>query len=420
MKPGLYMVLFTWDNNLSDERGSEMKYSEACGEKISKLAFGTMRLPLLEDGSIDQEQVNEMTDYAIANGINYFDTAYPYHNGLSEIAIGKALAKYPRDSFYLVTKFPGHQIMKKYNCAGIFEEQLSKCGVEYFDFYLLHNVYENSVPTYKNEEYGIIDYFVKQKELGRIRHLGFSTHARAENLEGILDYLGDKIEFCQIQLNYMDWTLQDAKRKIGLLGSRGIPVMVMEPVRGGKLADLGEENNAKLKALRPDESIASWAFRWLMEIPEVTTVLSGMSSFEQMKDNVRTFNEGEPLTCEEWEMLLDLAETMKKGVPCTACRYCCDGCPMELDIPMLLAGYNDLKYASAFTVSMQMDGTPKEKWPDNCIGCGACAAVCPQHIEIPDVLAEFAEMLRTGPSWADLCREREEAAERLRAQGQQK
>lgn len=397
-----------------------MIYKEACGDRISRLAFGTMRLPQ-KDGTIDQEQVNRMTDYAIENGVNYFDTAYPYHDGKSELAIGEALSKHPRDSFFLADKFPGHQFMKKYDCEGIFREQLAKCRVEYFDFYLLHNIYENSFPTYKNEEYGIIDYFVEQKRQGKIRHLGFSTHARAENLEDILDYLeskfGEKPDFCQIQINYMDWTLQDAKSKVDLLNSRGIPIMVMEPVRGGKLADLGEENNARLKAARPDESIASWAFRWLIEVPGVATVLSGMSSFEQMQDNVKTFSEEKPLTDEERDMLMDIAESLKQGVPCTACRYCCEGCPMELDIPMLLAGYNDLKFQSSMTVVMQMDGTPKDKWPHSCIGCGACAAVCPQQIEIPEVMKEFADMLDKAPSWAELCRQREEAAEKLRQNG---
>ena len=391
-----------------------MQYSKMCGEEISRLAFGTMRLPLKEDGSIDQAQVEEMTDYALAHGVNYFDTAYPYHDGCSEIAIGRALAKHPRESFKLVTKFPGHQFMKEYDCKGIFEEQLAKCQVEYFDFYLLHNIYENSFSTYKNEQYGIIDYFVKQKELGKIKHLGFSTHARAENLEEILDYLGDRIEFCQIQLNFVDWTLQEAEKKVELLKSRGIPVVVMEPVRGGKLTDLGEENNARLKSLRPEESIAAWSFRWLMRIPEVATILSGMSNLDQMKDNIKTFSEGAPLSENEWELMLQIAGTMKAGVPCTACRYCCAGCPMGLDIPMLLAGYNDLKFASAMTVKMQMDGTPEDKWPDKCIGCGACAAVCPQHIDIPGVLKEFYQMLKTGPTWEELCRQREEAAERLR------
>ena len=391
-----------------------MKYKETFGENISALAFGTMRLPLLEDGSIDQDQVQMMTDFAIENGVNYFDTAYPYHNGLSELSIGKALAKYPRDSFYLADKFPGHQHMKKYDCDGIFNEQLSKCGVDYFDFYLYHNVCENSFDTYTNEAFGIKEYFIEQKKKGRIRHLGLSTHAKTENLEKVLDYFGDCIEFVQIQLNYMDWDLQDAKEKVRILRDRGLPIIVMEPVRGGKLADLGEERNALLKSLRPDESVASWAFRWLQEIPEIATVLSGMSSFDQMKDNVATFSGGEPLSPDEQAKLLEIAESMKVGAPCTACRYCCEGCPMGLDIPMLIASYNDMKFQSGFTVPMQMDALPNEKRPESCIACGACASVCPQQIDIPGVMSEFSEMLKDGPHWAEICREREEAAEKLR------
>ena len=391
-----------------------MKYNQACGERISALAFGTMRLPLLEDGSIDQTQVEKMTDYAIENGVNYFDTAYPYHNGYSELSIGKALAKYPRESFMLADKFPGHQHMKKYDCDGIFNEQLEKCGVDYFDFYLYHNVCENSFDTYTDEAHGIREYFIKQKSLGRIRHLGLSTHAKAENLEKMLDYFGDCIEFVQIQLNYIDWELQDAKRKVQILRDRGLPIMVMEPVRGGKLADLGEERNALLKSLRPDESIASWAFRWLQEIPEVATVLSGMSDFAQMQDNIATFSGGEPLSGDEQAKLAEIAESMKVGAPCTACRYCCDGCPMGLDIPMLIASYNDMKFQSGFTVPMQMDALPAEKRPESCIGCGACAQVCPQQIEIPAIMVEFSEMLKNGPHWAEICRAREEAAEKMR------
>lgn len=392
-----------------------MKFKEACGEKVSALGFGTMRLPLLEDGSIDQEQVFKMTDYAYEHGINYFDTAYPYHNGTSELAIGKALAKYPRESFFLADKFPGHQHMKKYDCKGIFEEQLEKCGVDYFDFYLYHNVCENSFATYTNEEYGIKDFFIEEKKNGRIRHLGLSTHARAENLEEILDYFGDVIEFVQIQLNYMDWDLQDAKKKVEIIGKRGLPIIVMEPVRGGKLTDLGDANNEILKGMRPDESIVSWAFRWLQNIPEVAIVLSGMSNFEQMKENIDTFSEGEPLSDDEWNKVLEIADSMKVGAPCTACRYCCDGCPMELEIPTLIAAYNDMKFQTGFTIPMQMDALPDEKRPESCIGCGACAAVCPQQIDIPAVMSEFSEMLKNGPHWAELCRQREEAAEKLRA-----
>lgn len=393
-----------------------MKYREACGEKVSALGFGMMRLPLLEDGSIDQDQVQRMVDYAMEKGVNYYDTAYPYHNGMSELSAGKALSKYQRDSYFLANKFPGHQHMKKYDCKGIFEEQLEKCRVDYFDFYLYHNVCENCYATYTNEEYGIRDYFIEQKKLGRIRHLGLSSHARSENLEEILDYFGDCIEFVQIQLNYVDWDLQDAKRKVEILGDRGLPVIVMEPLRGGKLADLGEENNALLKAMRPEESIASWSFRWLQTLPEVSIVLSGMSAFEQMKDNIRTFSTGEPLSDEEKNTLTRIADSMKVGAPCTACRYCTEGCPMELDIPMLIAAYNDLKFQTALAVPMQMDALPAEKRPESCIGCGACAQVCPQQIDIPGVMSEFSELLAKGPSWAELCRQREEAAEKLRAE----
>lgn len=392
-----------------------MKYNQLCGEKVSALGFGAMRLPLLEDKSIDQEQVQRMTDYAMEHGVNYYDTAYPYHNGYSELSLGQALAKYPRESYLLADKFPGHQHMKKYDCEGIFNESLSKCGVEYFDFYLYHNVCENSFATYTNEEYGIRDFFIEQKKQGRIRHLGMSTHAKAENLEKVLDYFGDCIEFVQIQLNYIDWNLQDARRKVEILRERGLPVIVMEPLRGGKLADLGEKNNALLKSLRPDDSIASWSFRWLQEIPEVATVLSGMSDFAQMKDNVATFSSGEPLSGDEQAALMEIAESMKVGAPCTACRYCCEGCPMGLDIPMLIAGYNDMKFQTGFTVPMQMDALPGEKRPENCIGCGACAQVCPQQIDIPAVMAEFSEMLKNGPHWAEICRQREEAAEKMKA-----
>lgn len=389
-----------------------MEYVEVCGEKISRLAFGTMRFPKLEDGSLDSDQIQAMTDYAIANGVNYFDTAWPYHDGLSEVEIGKALSKYPRESFYLADKYPGHQVMKDYDPAKIFEKQLEKCGVEYFDFYLLHNINEMCFDVYKDPQWDILNYFIEQKKQGRIKHLGLSTHARAENLPAILDYMGDNAEFCQIQLNYIDWTLQNAKAKVEELNKRNIPIWIMEPVRGGKLADVNK-NNDKLKAARPDESIASWAFRWLMKVDGVATVLSGMSNMDQMKDNIKTFSEGEDLSDDEWNMLLDVAEDLKVGVPCTTCWYCCEGCPKELDIPMLIAGYNDLKFQSGVTVGIQMDGTPKDKWPDQCIGCGACARVCPQHIDIPAVLKEFSDMLNSGPNWTQICKEREAAAERL-------
>ena len=393
-----------------------MKMNEACGVTLSRLGFGCMRLPLAADGRIDDHELQHMVDYAVAHGVNYFDTAWPYHGGHSELAVGKALSKYPRDSWYLADKYPGHQIASAYNPAEIFEEQLKKCGVEYFDFYLLHNVYENSFGVYTDPKWDILNYFKEQKRLGRIRHLGFSSHARPDTLEKFLDYAGDSMEFCQIQLNYLDWTLQDAKAKYDLLTARNIPVWVMEPLRGGKLASLAEEDEDRMQALRPEESIASWSFRWLQNLPNVKVVLSGMTDFEQMVDNVRTFTGGSPQTAAEASLLAEIAEGLKDALPCTRCRYCCEGCPMQLDIPMLIHAYNDLKFAKSMTVPMQMDALPEDKKPSACIGCGACAAVCPQKIDIPAAMAEFADRLANTTSWAELCRQREEAARKLKAQ----
>ncbi|MBQ8094947.1 MAG: aldo/keto reductase [Clostridia bacterium] len=393
-----------------------MMYNDACGENLSRLGFGCMRLPLTADNAIDQVELDKMVDYAIAHGVNYFDTAFPYHGGQSETAIGKSLKRYPRSQWYLASKYPGHQISASYNPAEIFEEQLKKCGVDYFDFYLLHNVYENSMGVYTDPKWGILDYFVEQKRLGRIRHLGFSSHARTETLEKFLDYAGNTMEFCQIQLNYLDWTLQDAKGKYELLTARNMPVWVMEPLRGGKLASLNEADEAKLKALRQDESIASWSFRWLQKLPNVKIVLSGMSAFDQMVDNVATFSGGTAQSRDESVLLESIAESMKDALPCTRCRYCCDGCPMKLDIPMLIHAYNAVKFAKSMTVSMQFDALPEDKRPSACIACGSCAAVCPQNIDIPGALAELTEMIANMPSWAEICRQREEA-ERKRKEG---
>lgn len=393
-----------------------VKSNDFKGISLSRLGFGAMRLPLNEDGSINEELTQQIVDYAIANGVNYFDTAYPYHGGYSELVIGKCLKKYPRESFYLATKYPGHQISSSYDPADVFETQLKKCGVDYFDFYLLHNVCENSLGVYEDARWGIVDYFVRQKELGRIKHLGFSTHANPETLRIILDKFGEHMEFCQMQLNYLDWTLQDAKTKCDILNEYNIPIWVMEPVRGGKLANLNEEQMAMLKAIRPDESAAAWAFRWLMDIKGVTMILSGMSDMEQMKENIETFSNGETLSGEETELLYRLAETMKNSLPCTGCRYCCDGCPMGLDIPKLISYYNEVRFSTGgTTVSMYLDSLPEDKRPSACIGCGACAAVCPQGIDIPAAMQDFADTVPKLIDWGKVCKEREEAAKRMKS-----
>ena len=377
-------------------------------DTLSLLGFGTMRFPLKEDKNVDEEQVQAMVDYAMAHGVNYFDTAYPYHDGASEGIIGRALSRYPRESFRLADKYPGHQIATSYDPAAIFEEQLKKCGVEYFDYYLLHNVYERSAQVYMDPKWGIWDYFREQKRLGRIKHLGFSSHSNLETLKEFLDYCGEDVDFCQIQLNYLDWTLLRGKEQYDLLTERGIPVWVMEPVRGGKLARLPEESEARLKALRPDESIPAWGFRFLQGLPNVKMILSGMSSMEQMVDNVKTFETRIPLTEEELSALMETAEGLKEGVPCTACRYCVKSCPMGLDIPFLLELSNSARIAEALTVVMRVQGLPEEKQPTACIGCGACAQNCPQKIDIPGELAAFSERMKSFPDWEALCRKREE------------
>ena len=387
------------------------------GEKLSGLGFGTMRLPLIPggtQGSIDQAELDAMVDFAIANGVNYFDTAYPYHEGLSELAIGKSLSRYPRETWNLATKFPGHQIMKAYNPAEVFEEQLEKCGVEYFDYYLLHNVNEKSIRTYMDPKWGIMDYFISQKHAGKIRHLGFSSHGELATLHEFIGAYGDELEFCQIQLNYLDWTLQKAKEKYDYLTEAGLGVWVMEPVHGGKLTKLDVVSEEELRALRSEESIPAFAFRFLQRLPNVKMILSGMSNLDQMKDNVKTFSERKALTDEETDVILGVAERLKNAVPCTGCRYCCDGCPMGIDIPKLIAFYNEAKLAPSFNLEIAVSSVPEEHMPSACIGCGQCAAICPQNLDIPSLMPEMDAEFRKLPSWVEVCKQREAAAEALK------
>lgn len=391
-----------------------MIYREFKGKSLSRLGFGLMRLPE-KDGRIDEELTEKMIALAIENGVNYFDTAFPYHGGMSEVVAGKILAKYPRDSYYLATKFPGHQIADSYNAEEIFETQLRKCGTDYFDFYLLHNVYEKSLEVYSDKRWGIIDYLKKQREAGRIKHLGFSSHGRLDNLREFLDLYGDDMEFCQIQLNYLDWTLQGAKEKYDLLCKRGIPVWVMEPVRGGRLAKLGEVPEKIFASMREGASDASFAMRFLQRLDGVGVVISGMSSLEQVEDNLKTFAQADPLTDAETDKLFEIAEGMKNSLPCTACRYCTEQCPMELDIPTIIAAFNDVRFGleGGLTAAMQMQALPKDKLPSACIGCGACAAMCPQNIDIPAAMTEFSAALEKLPDWEKISKIRGEEAKQF-------
>ena len=373
-----------------------MIYNDFQGLKLSALGMGNMRLPVLDgnDNNIDVDAAKEMIAFCMNSGINYYDTAYGYHGGNSELVVGQLLKNYERSSFYLASKFPGYDLSNMPKVREIFEEQLEKCQVEYFDFYMFHNVCEMNIDEYLNPEFGIFDYLMEQKQNGRIRHLGFSTHGDIECITRFLNAYGKCMEFGQLELNYFDYRFQDAKGKVELLDEWNIPVWVMEPVRGGQLAELSPEAADKLKQARPDEDIPAWAFRFLQSIPSVTVTLSGMSNMEQLKANISTYAESRPLDEAEMQLILGIADEMisKTSVPCTGCHYCVSKCPKGLDIPFLLKQYNEAMVAGAgeFIAPMALSSIAKEKQPECCINCHSCEKVCPQTIKIPEELKKFA------------------------------
>ena len=375
-----------------------MIYKDFKGKRISLYGMGAMRLPIIDgdDSRIDEAATFEMVDYAMEHGVNYFDTAWGYHGGNSETVMGKALARHPRDSYYLADKFPGYDLSNMDKVRGIFEEQLRKCGVDHFDFYLIHNVCELNIDAYLDPKHGIHDYLVEQKRNGRITHLGFSVHGSYDVMKRFLDAYGKDMEFCQVQLNYVDWGFQDAKAKVELLRSIGIPCWVMEPVRGGRLANLSEAEADVLKGMRPDEAPVAWAFRFLQSIPEVTVILSGASSMEQMRQNIAICEEDRPLDGKEMERLLALGRSMvdAKAAPCTACRYCLSHCPKGIDIPRMIELYNEHVFTGGgFIAPMALAAVPQDRQPSACIGCGKCAEVCPQQIDIPGIMKDFIQKL---------------------------
>ncbi len=375
-----------------------MIYRDFQDLKLSALGLGTMRLPLIDGkyDQIDESAAKEMFAYAMEQGINYYDTAFGYHEGQSEIVTGKLLRQYPRESYYIATKFPGYDLSNMTKVEEIFEKQLEKTGLDYFDFYLFHNVNETNIDAYLDPQYGIYEYLLEQKNNGRIRHLGFSTHGDLDVMKRFLEAYGEHMEFCQIQLNYVDWTLQKAKEKVELIASYNIPVWVMEPLRGGKLANITDEDKQELAALRPDETVPAWGFRFLQSIPQVTMVLSGMSNFTQLKENIETFSQDKPLNETEMNGLLHVADNMMKRIvlPCTACRYCTEKCPQGLNIPALLEIYNEYCFTGGgFLPAMQLSVIPEDKQPKACIGCRSCEAVCPQQIKISEAMKDFAEKM---------------------------
>ena len=375
-----------------------MIYKQFQNLKLSALGFGCMRLPTVDgnDANVNEEEAAKLIARAMEAGVNYYDTAWGYHAGSSETVMGRILKEYPRDSFYLADKFPGYDLSNMDKVEEIFDRQLEKCQVDHFDFYLFHNICEMNIDAYLDPKFHIYDSLMARKKAGQIKHLGFSAHGDLNTMKRFLDAYGKDMEFCQIQLNWLDWGFQDAKGKVALLQERNIPVWVMEPLRGGKLAKLADEYAEKLKQLRPDESIPAWSFRFLQSLPAATVILSGMSSMDQVEDNLKTFQEDKSLSGSERKILLDIANSMtaRTSVPCTACRYCTTHCPQGLDIPMLLELYNEHSFTGGgFIAPMRIAQLPDEKKPSACVGCRSCEAVCPQQIKISEALASFAAKL---------------------------
>ena len=379
-----------------------MVYRDFQGMKLSNLGMGCMRLPVIggKDDQVDEEAAARMLEYALSKGVNYIDTAWGYHSGNSELVMGKLLAGYDRDSYYLATKFPGYDLSNFGKEEEIFEKQLEKLKTDHIDFYLMHNICELNIDSYLNaEKYHTLEYFLKQKKEGRIRHLGFSVHGSLQVMEKFLKAYGEYMEFCQIQLNYVDWHFQDAQSKVNLLRSLHIPIWVMEPLRGGMLVRLPEEEEKKLKEMRPQEDMIDWAFRFLQSIPEVTVILSGMSSFEQIQENISIFEVEKPLSKFEEMMLVRAGDRMsaKDAVPCTACHYCAPHCPQEIDIPYMISLYNEHAYTGGgFIAPMALNAIPEGQRPQACLQCHSCEEVCPQQLPISDILADFATRISEG------------------------
>lgn len=357
---------------------------EKLGIDVSILGFGCMRFPTI-DGKINEPLAEKMLDEAYAAGINYFDTAFPYHNGESEPFVGKVMSKYDRASYYLATKLPTWNVANMDDAKRIFELQRSRIDQNYIDFYLIHALNRDSWE--KMRDLGVVEYLKEQKAEGKIKYLGFSFHDSYEVFEEIINYTD--WDFCQIQLNYMDTDEQAGMRGYQLTESRNIPLVIMEPIKGGLLANLPEEVTKPFTRIDPTKSLASWALRWVASLPNVKVVLSGMSDSEQVCDNLDTFCDFKEMSEEEHRAVEEVGEALKKRVNngCTGCRYCMP-CPAGVNIPRNFAIWNRFGiYENAEDAKRQWNHElPESEKAKNCIECGKCEGVCPQKLNIREDL----------------------------------
>lgn len=370
----------------------EKRKLEKLGIETSLLGFGCMRFPTTPDGKIDEAEAERMMDKAIASGVNYIDTAYPYHNGESEPLVGKVLKKYDRSSFYLATKLPLWAVKSVDDAKRIFEEQLQRLQTDYIDFYLLHAV--NKEKWEEMKALGVVDYCAKLKEEGKIRYYGFSFHDDYEVFDEIIRYRD--WDFCQIQYNYMDTEEQAGDKGYALAESLGIPLVIMEPIKGGSLANFSDDINAKFREMDPDKSIASYALRWVGSHSNVKVILSGMSTMQQVEDNLKTFIDFSPLSDEEENKIKAIVEELRSRVQngCTGCRYCMP-CPAGVNIPGNFQVWN--RYHMYRTYDHVKGAWEKELKDEekakNCIKCGKCEALCPQKLSIRDNLVQVQKDL---------------------------
>ena len=374
--------------------------------KEQRFGFGCMRLPILETGhpeTFDYEKIATLFDAYLAKGFRYFDTAYTYHGYECEKALKKLLIeRYPRDAFELATKMPLRDFKDAEDMAAIFEEQLTNCGVDYFDYYLLHNMGMNVYE--KCRQYDVFHFVLKKKEEGKILHTGMSFHDTPELLDKILAEYGDCLDFIQLQVNYVDMDQPNVRARecLAVANRYGKPVTVMEPCKGGTLIKVPEAAEKLMKDYAPDASIASWAFRFAASQPGVTRVLSGMNSIEQVEDNCSTFESFTPLNAEEEAVIAKVTEIINANtaVPCTACEYCTHDCPKNIAIPLYFAAYNSImrttgSYSSQVGYYNNTVHAGHGK-ASECIKCGQCEKACPQHLPIRDLLVKVAEKFESG------------------------